>query len=312
MNKTAPARHGQPEDQLCAPFETLLKEISDAMGKPVVCTGESTLPQGLGIPDYAVHVGGLLVGYVELKAPGKGADARRFKGHDRSQFKRFSALPNLLYTDGNEWALYRSGERVGDLVRLPGNVAKDGRRAADSSSAKTVEALLNNFLAWEPLPPQDRSGNFDLRTFSEQLAPLCRMLRDDVAAALRDPKSELKALQQDWRKLLFPEASDAQFADAYAQTVTFALLLGRSEGANPLTLGSAEERLAAEHTLLARALRVLTDTLIEPDSRRALTASLDFLLRVTSVVPPGSLMRNGDPWLHFYEDFLAGIRSRAT
>ena len=55
------------------------------------------------------------------------------------------------------------------------------------------------------------------------------MLRDDVMDALKDPESPLVQLAQDWRQLLFPNASDEQFADAYAQTVTFALLLGRSE-----------------------------------------------------------------------------------
>jgi len=80
------------------------------------------------------------------------------------------------------------------------------------------------------------------------------MLRDDVTDALKDPKSPLVRLAEDWRQLLFPDAADEQFADAYAQTVAFALLLGRSEGADPLTLASAESALATEHNLLSRAL----------------------------------------------------------
>ena len=36
------------------------------------------------------------------------------------------------------------------------------------------------------------------------LAPLCRMLRDDVADALQDAQSPLVALAQDWRQLLSP------------------------------------------------------------------------------------------------------------
>ncbi|MFQ5436324.1 MAG: peptidase MA family metallohydrolase, partial [Anaerolineae bacterium] len=49
------------------------------------------------------------------------------------------------------------------------------------------------------------------------LAPLCRMLRDDVSDAVKDPQSPLVQLAKDWRQLLFPDASDDQFADAYAQ-----------------------------------------------------------------------------------------------
>lgn len=39
-----------------------------------------------------------------------------------------------------------------------------------------------------------------------------------------------RGLARDWRALLFPDASDAVFADGYAQTVTFALLLARTRG----------------------------------------------------------------------------------
>ncbi len=108
-------------------------------------------------------------------------------------------------------------------------------------------------------------------------------------------------LAGDWRQLLFPDASDEQFADAYAQTVTFALLLGCSEGADSLTLESARDALAAQHNLLSRALQVLTD----PGARADIAASLDLLLRVIDVVTPATLTGPEDPWLYFYEDFLA-------
>ncbi|MBU1700014.1 MAG: N-6 DNA methylase [Candidatus Eisenbacteria bacterium] len=293
--------HGEPEDQLRAPFEQFMTEAARAMGRKVVCTGETPIPDRIGRPDYAVHLNGLLAGYVELKAPGVGANHSRFKGHNLDQWKRFSAIPNILYTDGNEWALYRSGQRVGKILRLTGDVATEGEKAASAKDADMVEPLLHDFLSWEPIIPTDRKGKVDLQRFAALIAPLCRMLRDDVTDALRDPASSLIELAKDWRDLLFPDASDNQFADAYAQTVTFALLLGRSEGADPLTLNSAETALAAQHSLLSRALQVLTDTRI----RTEMSASLDLLLRVIAVVPHASLAGPKDPWLYFYEDFLA-------
>jgi hypothetical protein len=122
-----------------------------------------------------------------------------------------------------------------------------------------------------------------------------------VTDALKDPQSPLVQLAKEWRQLLFPDASDEQFADAYAQTVTFALLLARSEGAAPLTLHSAEAALAGEHSLLSRALQVLTDA----DARDEISASLNLLIRVVGVVPPVALSGPKEPWLYFYEDFLA-------
>ena len=303
--KMAQSEPGQPEEQLRSPFETLLRDCSVALGTPAECVGEPSLPDSLGRPDYAVHVGGLLTGYVELKAPNKGADPRNFRGHDRAQFKRFSRIPNLLYTDGNEWAMYRNGERTGPVARLAGDVTQAGRQAATREAADAFERLLLDFLSWKPHVATDRSGGVDLRRFAEQIAPLCRMLCDDALGELKDPQSHLVSLQRDWRQLLFPDATDKQFADAYAQTVTFALLLGRSEGAEPLTLRTAQGQLAARHSLLSRALQVLTDVLTEGRTSAALTASLDLLLRVIGAVPTKALSSAEDPWLYFYEDFLA-------
>ncbi|MCI0334571.1 MAG: N-6 DNA methylase, partial [Planctomycetes bacterium] len=133
------------------------------------------------------------------------------------------------------------------------------------------------------------------------LAPLCWKLRADVAEAVKDPESPLVQLAKDWRQLLFPDASDERFADSYAQTVTFALLLARSEGADPLTLATAQAALLAEHTLLSRALQVLTD----PNAQAEISASLDLLIRVIGAVPSSALKGPEDPWLYFYEDFLA-------
>jgi len=297
---------GEPEDQLRGPFENFMADLAGTLGWNVVCTGETRLPDRLGKPDYAVHLNGLLAGYVELKAPGVGADYKRFSGHNREQWKRFRFLPNVVYSDGNEWALYRDGKLVDKIVHVSGNIVAEGNEAVVSADADRVERLLRNFLCWQPIIPTDRKGKVDLKGFAELLAPLCRMLRDDVTEALRDLGSPLVQLAKDWRQLLFPDASDEQFADAYAQTVTFALLLGRAEGAEPLTLDRAKDSLAAQHSLLSRALQVLTD----PGARAEMMASLDLILRIIAVVPPGTLSSPEHPWLYFYEDFLAAYDPR--
>ena len=74
---------GEPEDQVRGPFENFMASVARALGWKVVCTGETPLPDRLGRPDYAVHLNKLLAGYVELKAPGVGATAERFRGHNR-------------------------------------------------------------------------------------------------------------------------------------------------------------------------------------------------------------------------------------
>jgi len=51
---------------------------------------------------------------------------------------------------------------------------------------------------------------------------------EEVTEQLNRNQSNLVGLKADWRKLLFPEADDATFADGYAQAVTFGLLIARA------------------------------------------------------------------------------------
>ena len=293
---------GDREDQLRGPFETFMKDAATVFGLNIVCTGETPLPDRIGKPDYAILLDGLLAGYVELKAPGVGANCTKFNdNHNINQFQRFTSVPNILYTDGNEWALYRNGERVGSIVHLEGNIPTEGKKAVNSTNANSIERLLRDFLSWKPSIPCGKDGRINLEGFASLLAPLCRMLRDDVKDTLKNTNSSLAGIAKDWRMLLFPDASDEQFADAYAQTVTFALLLGRSEGADPLNVESAQKALAAEHNLLSEALHFL----VHERMRSEISSSLNLLLRVIGVVPIDTLAGPESPWLYFYEDFLA-------
>ena len=213
---------GEPEDNLRGPFENLLDDVASLANiGSVVTTGEHHLADERVRADYSVHVGGALIGFVELKAPGKGVDTSRFRGHDKQQWERLACLPNVLYTDGQTFALYRNGERVGAVPRLVGDVESSGATlATDGDSLLTV---VTEFLSWQPIPPSQP------RELALIAARLCRLLRAEVEELLTTEVA-LEALAEDWRRLLFPEASDSEFADGYAQTVTFALLLARTGG----------------------------------------------------------------------------------
>jgi hypothetical protein len=74
---------GEPEDQIRAPFEQLLRDAGAELGMTgIVPIGETLLQGSMGRPDYSVARGKLACGYVELKAPGKGANTALFTGHD--------------------------------------------------------------------------------------------------------------------------------------------------------------------------------------------------------------------------------------
>lgn len=80
---------GQPEDQLRNPIEQLFKALTPECDLPagaVTLVGEKSLSEMRTRPDFAVQVRGALNGFIEVKAPGKGADPRKWKaGHDKEQ-----------------------------------------------------------------------------------------------------------------------------------------------------------------------------------------------------------------------------------
>jgi hypothetical protein len=128
-----PSATGEPEDQLRAPLERLLADLAELCGfqrQWLAAVGESALSALQTRPDYAITLRGVLVGFVEIKAPGKGADPRRFKGHDKDQWEKLQSLPNLLYTDGNSFSLWQNGELVGSIVVLEGDIETSGSKLA--------------------------------------------------------------------------------------------------------------------------------------------------------------------------------------
>ncbi len=114
--------HFSPEDQLKSPIEKLFATTAGLIGISLGFVTEVHVSELSARPDIGVLVNQLICGHVELKAPGKGADPKKFKGADKIQWNKFTDLPNLIYTDGNEWSLFRSVERVGAPVKLAGDV----------------------------------------------------------------------------------------------------------------------------------------------------------------------------------------------
>jgi len=289
---------GAPEDQLRAPLEGLFKDLATLVGMPdaaMAMDGETTLGALATRPDYAVTVRDALVGFVEVKAPGKGADPRRFTDdHDKKQWAKLKSLPNLLYTDGNCFSLWRNGQIVDRIVLLEGDVLTAGAKLA---APATLLPLIGDFLNWSPIPPRT------VKQLADTSARLCRLLRDEVTEELERGNPGLTSLAQEWRGLLFPQASDAEFADGYAQAVTFGLLVAR---ARDIALKGGIDRAALElrksNSLIATALRLLTDS---PEVRQALDSALATLARVLDAVEWSALTKGDvDAWLYFYEDFL--------
>lgn len=291
---------GSQEDHLRGPFERMLTAIAESLGLTITTIGETRLPDLSIRPDYAVDIAGARVGYIELKKPGHGVpdNWRNPSQHDRNQWEKFQLLPNVLYSDGEQFARYNFGRLQGKIARLAPGLDRAGRKlhAVGSDFAR----VLTDFLLWEPERPRS------LDELVRLVANLCRLLRDDVAAELVREQAGLSSSQTfsglatDWRQILFPNLTDAEFVDQYSQTITFALLLARVEGVSFQGRSVAEiaRLLGKKHSLMGRALTVLTD---QPEEEHSV--ALTTMVRVLSVVDWADFP--DDSYAMLYENFLA-------
>lgn len=295
---------GDREAKIRSPLEGLLGAAGTALKVPAHFHDEVHDPERQVRPDYGVSVNGALTGYVEVKAPGKTIDPGALTGHDLLQWQRQRDLPNLLYTNGTDFRLYRDGELYGTPVHLSGDLETAG---AALDAPPGFETLLIDFLRWKPAPITS------VGALVRAVAPLTRLLRGEVVDQLEAERRAVKAgaeeylrpftgLARDWRALLFPQADDAVFADGYAQAVTFALLLARTEGIDLTTtpLHEVGALLGDEHSLMGKALQLLTD-----DVAKDFKVTLDLLVRVVGAVDWGRVRKGRrDTYLHLYESFL--------
>ncbi len=297
----AGANHGIAlEDHLRAPVQTLVESVAEDLGYPdLVLAGEISGAVEGARPDYTATRGGLVIGHVELKPPGAGVDPDGFTGHNLEQWQQLRHLPNLLYTDGIDWILWQDSQQV---ARATACTAPGKGIAGAKIDPTAVVELLDAFCANAPSPPETT------QELAETTARLCRVLRNQILHTLEASSSAgLAAVAEDWRALLFPEATDEEFADAYAQTITFGLIASRAAEADLVAGESAAERVAeatkaldAEVGLIPTALKVLcAESAIRP-----IEPAVESLLSLLAATDPALLNDAGD-WLYFYEDFLA-------
>lgn len=321
---------GEPEAQLTNPVATLLQDFGALHSMKVVTVRETSLKtaggglvsEGLVRPDYAIMVDGVLTGYVELKAPGKNIDPASFakKSHEYKQWQRLRNLPNLLYTNGTEWRLYRYGEPVltstgYEAVHMHGSFSGHGTLSAPDALA----TFFLNFLRWVPAPITSADQ------LVETLAPLAALLREEMLLGLSAQEKTYKAeqakakkkgeedfvippplvgLRKDWRDTLAPSTSNEEFADSFAQTVVFSLVVALSEGHDLSleTFSTMAGRLRSQHGLLGNALGLLTEHL---DEKSSLYNALAVIVRVMGAASWADISGGkSDVYLHLYEHFL--------
>jgi predicted helicase len=257
-----------------------------------------------GNPDFRVWDGKhSQVGYVEAKAP----EVDLVAVETGEQLKRYiSTFPNLILTNFYEFRLYRDGRRVDTVQLARPYLPSKSQVVPPAERAMGFSALLEKFLQFS-LPTR-----FTAESLAKELATRTRFLRDQVIKEeLREASSEgakrILGFYEAFQKHLIANLQPDDFADLYAQTITYGLFAACSR-AN----GRFSRKLA--YDLIPKTIGILREIFhfISFDPPEQLQATVDDIAEVLAVSDVKNIMheyyregKGSDPIFHFYETFLA-------
>ena len=277
-------------------LERLLKDTGDgvqAINEPshIEC----------GAPDFIVLRGSTPVGYVEAKDIDESLDAAQ----RTDQLKRYrESLNNLILTDYLEFRWYVEGEERA-RARL-GTVTRDGKVRSTRDGIQNVSDLLEGFFA------QEAPMLGTAKELAQRMAGLARLIRDLIEEAYEreDKEGRLHGQLAAFRETLIPDLSAEQFADMYAQTITYGLFAARVRAprGREFTRQQAAWNLPKTNPFLRELFHEIAGPDLPPEIAWAVDGLAHLLARadMSEVLRDfGKATKQEDPIVHFYETFLA-------
>jgi predicted helicase len=293
ISKSGVATEHSYRPALAALLSSIAKNV-DALNEPkrVAC----------GAPDFIVRRGDVTVGHVEAKD--LNVALRGMKDANKKQQDRYKrALPNLIYTNCLDWDFYRNGELF-STVRI---AHFDTIISPITEKFSELEHLLQEFIAQKP------QSITSPKVLAGMMAGKANLIKDVLRNALIADGTKTTALTEQYgafQEHLIHDISKDDFADIYAETIAYGMFAARLHDVSSKTF-SRQEALV----LLPKSnpfLRSLFGYLAGVDLDERIAWIIDDMADVFQSVNVskimagfGKLTGQNDPFLHFYETFLA-------
>ena len=306
-------------------LETLLNSAAQAAGPGIRIIHEAKKVPGSGAPDFNVMKAAMILGYVENKTIGENLD-QVLKSDQIARYRKLSN--NILLTDYLEFiwikdAKVNGRERIAFRDDLEGNPKKPRE-----DRVKAVSDLLRGFFSTAP------EGIGRAQQLALALATRSQFLRDFLDRELRRQEKEhtearLYGLYQIFRDQVFHELTLSEFADAFAQMLAYGLFLAKlNSNGEAITLANARQFVPGSFRLIRELVQFLDDiaapeyveirwvveeilSIVNGLKLREIHEDLSFKHRraisrkVRAQDEEEHRLFERDPFIYFYEDFLA-------
>ncbi len=283
--------------------------MAGLLNRPVQAILPEPQRKAFGTPDFVIKGHNTVIGYVEAKSIGDSLDSVL----ESEQLLRYlQALPTLLVTNHLEFRLFEDGTQV-DRVAVTGRVQLMQGSPPDGERVEEIRDLFDR------LYRRSTPEIADPRSLAKALARRARLLYRAAAETLSEQAEshgDLPALYSAYKTHLMEDLTPDQFADLYAQALTYGLFLARmhhDEASGSFTRRRAYDLLPRSVALIKNLFRYLelSDEQF-PVSLRWIVDDLAALL--DNINLEGVLRRYAqhgeehDPVFYFYETFLSEYR----
>ncbi len=294
------------EESFYEHIKTLLLQYAELTNK--IKPDITILPKATeaGNPDFRVWDGkNRITGYIEAKAP---SVFHLDQIETSEQLKRYlKVFPNLILTNFYEFRLYQNGVMICCATIGRASNAINLHKAPPLEQAEQFSYLLGRYFAFS-LPAIDNP-----KSLAKELAKRTRFLRDEIIAIElaeeeRRGKKILLSFYESFKRLLINKLTHEQFADLYAQTLTYGIFAAR-------TKSEGEFNRELIYKYIPNTLGVLKSIfkfISYDEPPKALEVLIDDIAEILCVTDIKKILhtyykegKGSDPIIHFYETFLS-------
>ncbi len=258
-----------------------------------------------GNPDFRVWNGKhKITGYIEAKAPSvMYLDSVSVS----EQLKRYlGVFPNVILTNFYEFRLYQDGQFVCMATIASSFQALNLKSAPPLQKAEELIKLLERYFSFS-LPAITTP-----KALAVELAKRTRFLRDEVisleiAEEQKQGKKVLLGFYESFKKLLINNLTQEQFADLYAQTLTYGIFAARTKATGEFNRELIYKYIPGTLGVLKSIFKFISYE--EPP--KAMEVLIDDIAEVLCVTDIQTILhtyykegKGSDPIIHFYETFL--------
>ncbi|EOH7809569.1 TPA: N-6 DNA methylase [Campylobacter jejuni] len=296
-----------------------IKDNQDKQNKISIKQEPNNDKEGRGAPDFLITKDFLTLGYIENKRVNANLD-NIIKSDQILKYTKLS--PNIILTDYLRFILLSLNDKNEIIICKEVKICsldeiKSVIKNQSLLDAKTQELneLFSIFFSKIPNPINsalDFANHLSLRT---------RILKDELLSSIEN--EILLSLFNTFKETLYKELSYEEFCDSFAQTLTYSLFLAKlnNDTAKEIDLNNAKKFIPKSFPLIRSMSGFLDDSFENLENIKWLLEEIINIINhidITSIIKelnktgekdlfnrPTILSTHKDPYLHFYETFLA-------